>query len=85
MQGIGSFFDKFKNKAVEEIQKRIIISDILSSVLKTRIEPESLDIKNGVITLKGSHLFKNEIFIKKTMLLESLKKQLPNVRIVDIR
>ncbi len=85
MQGIGSFFDKFKNKAVEEIQRRSVISDILFSVLKIRIEPELINLKNGVITLKGSHLFKNEIFIKKQLLLDAFKKQLPHTRIVDIR
>lgn len=85
MQGVGSFFDKFRNKAVVEIQKRTLITDAIFSVTKVRLDIDMLTISNGVVTVKGDQAFKNELYIKKARILEKIKEVSPNITIVDIK
>ena len=85
MKGIGQFFDKFKNSAVQEIQKRVIICDILKDETKQDIPIEKISIKNAVLTVNADQIIKSELFLKKHKILDKIKKQLPRMVITDIR
>lgn len=83
MKEISSFFDKFKNSALKELNKREIIASSLYKIVKIKIEIKDLDIKNGILYIKGSQMLKSEIFLKKKIILDSFGKN--NIKIIDIK
>lgn len=85
MKGIGQFFDKFRNGALKEIQKREIISAILKSEINLDIPVEKLSFSNKTLIINEGQTAKSEIFLKKQKILEKISKQLPNLVIRDIR
>ena len=76
MKNIGSFFDKFKNKAVIRIQTLEIIKETIKKHIKDEIDIKNISISSGNINIKAHNIIKNEIFIKKTSILEDLNKKL---------
>jgi hypothetical protein len=85
MKGIGQFFDKFKNGALKEIQKREIICALLKSELGFDIPVEKISFGNKTLLINEGQMVKAEIFLKKQKILDRLHKQLPNLIINDIR
>ena len=83
MQEISKFFDKFRNVALKEINKRDTITSIIADTLKIKIDPKFIDIKNSVITVKGSQALKSEIYLKKKQIIDLLMKK--GHKIVDIK
>ena len=85
MKGISQFFDKYKNSAVREIQKRVIICEILQKEMGQEIPIEDILFSNGIIKVKGNSVMKSQLFIKKINIISQLKKRLPNLKILDIK
>lgn len=85
MKGISHFFDKIKNSAIQEIQKRTAISDIIKQVIGQTIPIESISINNGVLKITASQVLKSEIYIKKKLILNKISLQLPTIKIIDIK
>lgn len=85
MQGIGSFFDKFKNAAAKEIYKYDIVADIIYKNTNQKIDLKDISIKNGILIIRGNQSFKSEIFLKKNKILEQISKKLINFNIIDIK
>lgn len=83
MKEISGFFDKFKNVALKELHKREVITNIIEKITRQKIEIKDLEIKNGIITIKGNQALKSEIFLKKKTLLDALIKS--DIKIVDIK
>ena len=76
MKNIGNFFDKFKNKAIIRIQTLEIIKETIKKHIKDEIDIKNISISSGNINIKAHNIIKNEIFIKKTSILEDLNKKL---------
>lgn len=85
MKGVGEFFQKFNNSAVQEIQKRTIVSDLIYKFTKQKIPIESISFSNKVIKIIGQQGLKSEIYIKKKLILEGVCKELPNLKVTDIK
>lgn len=85
MEGIGKFFDKFKGVAVRELYKREVICAAIGEATRQKIEVSDISIKNGVITLKGSHIFKSEVFLKKKQILDLISRKLQKEKFLDIK
>lgn len=83
MKEISSFFDKFRNSALKELNKREIIASSLYKIVKIKIDIKDLDIKNGILHIKGSQMLKSEIFLKKKTILDTFIKN--NIKIIDIK
>lgn len=83
MKGISSFFDKFKNVALKELQKREVIVDIILKTTKQPIAIEDIVFREGLVTIKGNQGMKSEIFLKKKLILEAIAKK--GIRIIDIK
>ncbi len=83
MKEISSFFDKFKNSALKELNKREIIASSLYKIAKIKLDIKDIDIKNGILVIKGSQMVKSEIFLKKKMIIDSINKN--NIKIIDIK
>ncbi len=83
MKEISNFFDKFKNNALKELNKRDSIVSIINKYTKAGIEIKDIVIKNSVITVKANSSLKNEIFLKKKTIIEKLKSDI-SLTIIDI-
>lgn len=83
MKEISSFFDKFRNSALKELNKREIIASSLYKIAKIKLDIKDIDIKNGILVIKGSQMVKSEIFLKKKIIIDSINKN--NIKIIDIK
>lgn len=83
MKEISSFFDKFRNSALKELNKREIIASSLYKIAKIKLDIKDIDIKNGILVIKGSQMVKSEIFLKKKMIIDLINKN--NIKIIDIK
>lgn len=80
MQGIEKFFDKFRNKALEEMRRRESICEAVYKVVGQRIEIKDINLKGKIATLKVDQGFKSEIFLKKKRIIDLI----PNI-LIDIK
>lgn len=74
-----------KNKFLSEELKKETIRSVISEIIKTEIILSSIEIKNNIIYLNIKSIYKNEIFIKKDLILEKLEKSLGKKAPKDIR
>ncbi len=84
MKEISAFFDKFKNVALREINKREIICKCIEKVIKQKIEIKDIQIREGVVIVKCHQILKSEIFLKKKQILDNLSKN-TDFKIIDIK
>lgn len=69
MLNIAQFLEKFKKLGFDkESQKKIIIE----TLLEMSIPVEDVVIKNKIAKVKASSIVKNQIFIKKALILKKL-------------
>lgn len=82
---IKSLLEKFENILLGEEKKKEKISIVLSRVLKTEINTNQIEFKNKIMFLNIKPLFKNEIFLKKDLIIEELQKEFGSKSPNDIR
>lgn len=82
---ITKFLDKFKKILFEkeEINKKII--EIISKHTSFTVEKNSVKIKNTIVYVQCTPIFKNEILINKNKILNSFKEEISNYNLTDIR
>lgn len=85
MKEIGKFFDKFNNSAVQKIQKITIVSKVIFDFTGYEIPIENISFGNKFIKIIASTGLKSEIYIKKKVILDKISKELPNIKIIDIK
>lgn len=84
MKLVGSFFDKFNNSAIKEIQKRTYIAEIIKREANVDVSIENIVFISNNIKLRINSIEKNQIFIKKQRILDLISKRIPNLIIKDI-
>lgn len=83
---INGFFDKFKKIIYQKQKTKKIIRDTISKNISFDINDDFFDYKNGIVYLKCSSVFKNEIIIRKEKILKDLVQELdPGFRVLDIK
>lgn len=83
---INGFFDKFKKIIYQKQETKKIIRDTISKNISFDINDDFFDYKNGIVYLKCSSVFKNEIIIRKEKILKDLAQELdPGFRVLDIK
>lgn len=85
MKKIGLFFDKFNSKALIEIRKREVICNIIKKIIGDDIPIQNISFSNRTLKIKGSSGLKNQILIKKKVILDLLKKEISSIKIEDIQ
>lgn len=82
---ITDFLDKFKKifSQKEEINNLVLV--ILKNNINEGINKNNFIIKNNIISIVGSPILKNEIFLKKQKILLEIKQKSPNSNILNIR
>ena len=84
MKSISGFFDRHRNRAIAEIQNRILITKIIKKHIGVDLKIEEIVISSGILRIKSSLIIKNEIFIKKTQILKEINQKINNLKIIDI-
>jgi len=85
MKSISGFFDKFKNKAVLDVKRYLVVIETIKKYTNIELDIKDVSISKGVITLKTSSSMKNEIFIKKQIILNEISKKINHKKIFDIK
>lgn len=67
---------RFNNILLSEESKKTSILNILNQILNTQIKSEDLKIKNNIIYLNIKPIYKNEILIKRDLILSKLEESL---------
>lgn len=81
---ISENLEKFINIGREELFLREKIAIILSNYYKITFKKENILLKKNILKIKTSPSIKNDIFIKKEELLLIIKKELPNITIINL-
>ncbi|MFA6274197.1 MAG: hypothetical protein WC662_03475 [Candidatus Paceibacterota bacterium] len=66
----------FNNKLLSEEIKKESIKNIISNIIGFDIKKEKIKIKNETVYLDIKPIYKNEIFLKKELILNKLKETL---------
>jgi len=83
MFNLSSYLEKFKNLKDQDSDK-ILIKEILLKEAGINISERNIIISKEKISIKGSSIQKNIIFLKKETILEKIKESLPNSSFKDI-
>ncbi|MFA6300915.1 MAG: hypothetical protein WC609_01030 [Candidatus Paceibacterota bacterium] len=70
---IKDLLGRFNKILLSEEGKKISIAGVVSAIIKTKVKPEQVEIKNNIIYLKIKPIYKNEIFLKKEQIFLELK------------
>ena len=77
MQKIDAFFDRIRNLIKDDSSVKALIADIFQTKYKLLVSAEDVTLKEGIIFIKGRPALKNEISLRKRMILEDIKNALP--------
>lgn len=82
---INSFLDKFKNLISKGNERNRIILEVIFRNVGFAIDKKDIVIQGQVINLKISPIQKGEILMKKRIIMDDLRKLLPECYFSDIR
>jgi hypothetical protein len=83
MFNIGSYLEKFVRLGLENQETKKVIQKAITDILGKEISTDKISYKKGVVEIKESATYKNLIFMKKDLLLKSLKST--GLNFFDIR
>jgi hypothetical protein len=85
-KNIGGFLERFANFKPSQNLIKDESAKIIGGVLNVEIKPEDIEERNGVLYFKSINpVLKNEIFLKKQVILEVLKDRLGPKSPMDLR
>lgn len=84
MQDIKDLLSSFKEVLLGEENRKEKIISIIESITKIKIKSTDFEIKNSIIFLNIKPVFKNEIFLKKELILKEIKNSFSKRVPIDI-
>lgn len=84
MNHISDLFNRLKKAFSDLNSQKEVICNACSEIAKVGIEPEQIEIQNGVVKLNINPSARMTIFMKKREVLEKINQHLPN-KLKDIR
>lgn len=86
MLNIGQFFKKIQDKYNQEILLRSTIKEAIRSQSGVDVPLESVNYKNGLVTLAGlTQTARSQVFIKKQAIIEQINSRQNTKTVTDIR
>jgi len=85
MFNVKDYLSKFAKLTPPDDSLKKFFIRLVEKELKITLDKKSLKLQNKIFYLTASPIIKNEIFLKKNILLEKLKVFSPNETINDIR
>ena len=83
MKKISDYLGKFEKLEHPDLKKEFL-AKLISSVIGASIKKEEVDLRAKTIFLKTNSYIKTEVFLKKKIILEKIKEELPNIRVTNI-
>lgn len=85
MNSISFFLEKYKHLLnSEEALKQTVIESIFTHT-RIRLTPKEISIKNGTLYVPVRPIMKNELFIKKDLILKDIETKLSGKKISNLR
>lgn len=84
MFNISSFFERFKNKELDEIAFRAAIAHSIGTLVRAEIGPDDISYSNNIVFLRLPPAAKASVFLKKTEILSLIQKSTKKT-VLDIR
>jgi len=85
MFNLDKFLNKFKGLKPPNDEIKINIIKIIKDDLNINLERKDISVRNKTIYINTKPIIKNEIFINKYKLIETLRDKLGNTMVKDIR
>lgn len=86
MLNISQFFKKIQGKYNQEILLRSTIKEVIRSQSGVDVPLESINYKNGLVTLAGlTQTARSQVFIKKQAIIEQINSRQNTKTVTDIR
>lgn len=85
MKHLSSYLDKFRSITPPDDFLKSHILQLIKNKLGVDIDKKNIEISKGVVYIKTGPSIKNEIFIKKSLLLDEIKEISQKKIIKDIR
>ena len=83
MFDIAQYLEKFKRMSQSKGFLRDTVVGVIKDVCKFDVDPQKIEIKNGIARINEKPIIKTEIFLKKTKILDILKEK-TNGKIVEV-
>ena len=83
MFDIAKYLEKFKIMSESRDFLRDSLAEAIQQICNIEIDPKKIVIKDGIARISEKPIVKNEIFIKKSKILESANKKIEK-KIIDI-
>jgi len=80
MFNIGDYLSKFKNITPPDKFVKDELVAVVKDVVGVEIEKDDIDVRNGTVFLSVDPIIKNEIFLRKKEVLESLRENLKSYK-----
>jgi len=84
LQTISLFLDRFKHLLVSEVAVREVVREIIQKEMNISLDVKNIKFKNATVHITASPLLKNELYMKKTLIMEQIEKSLAR-KISDLR
>ena len=85
MFNISSYLGKVNSLLTHSVLNKEVVIEIVKEEVGIDIHSTDVDIRGGVIYFSVSPLYKNEIFLKRDLILQELRRQIPQTPITEIR
>jgi hypothetical protein len=82
---INNFLEKFKNFVFQDGFIKDVIKKYIKIYTSFDMDVNSITHKNGFIFIKGSPVLRNEIFLKKKLILDGINKEILNKKFIDLK
>lgn len=84
MIGLGSFFEKFKSRELDQIAFQAAVVGAVKEVLDYDLDPSLFSYSTGTVFLKISPAAKSAVFLKKDEVLKKIQEKTKR-KVIDIR
>ncbi len=75
MFNIGEYLNKFKKISENRDFLRKAVSEAVKNICGIDIDPEDIDVRDGIARIRSKPIIKNEIFLKKNKIMDFLKNK----------
>ena len=83
MFDISKYLEKFKALKNSKFFLRDLVVESVKKITNIDIDKKNIDIKNGLVRINEKPIIKNEIFFKKSKILEEINSKI-EIKISDI-
>lgn len=85
MFNIGNYLQKFSSLIIDSKALKRSILSVIYDVIGVELKEKDIDLQKSILYIKTTPLIKNEIYLKKDLILKQLKEKSSLVNITEIR